>query len=116
VGFRLHTVERAASAKPRVEIGAPAELAGTGRRDALALRRHHADTLIVRMSLIRDAYRAEILGGLADAGEQVLHVFLEVDPGVLRERLNARVTDPKYSEWDPWCCPTPLDVRHGGST
>ena len=67
---------------------------------ALSLRRHHADTLIVRMSLIRDAYRAEILGGLADAGEQVLHVFLEVDAGVLRERLNARVTDPKYTEWD----------------
>jgi predicted kinase len=67
---------------------------------ALTLRRHHADTLIVRMSLIRDAYRAEILGGLADAGEEVLHVFLEVDAGVLRERLNARVTDPKYSGWD----------------
>jgi len=67
---------------------------------ALSLRRHHADTLIVRMSLIRDAYRAEILGGLADVGEQVLHVFLEVDAEVLRERLNARVTDPKYTEWD----------------
>jgi hypothetical protein len=52
------------------------------------------------MSLIRDAYRAEILGGLADAGEEVLHVFLEVDADVLRERLNARVTDPKYTEWD----------------
>jgi hypothetical protein len=39
------------------------------------------------MSLIRDSYRAEILGGLADAGEKVLHVFLEVDAGVLRERL-----------------------------
>jgi predicted kinase len=66
---------------------------------ALSLRRHHADTLIVRMSLIRDAYRAEILGGLADAGEQVLHVFLEVDAGVLRERLNARVTHPGR-DWD----------------
>jgi hypothetical protein len=42
---------------------------------ALSLRRHHADTLIVPMSLIRDAYQAEILGGLADAGEEVLHVF-----------------------------------------
>ena len=52
------------------------------------------------MSLIRDAYRDQILGGLADAGEQVLHVFLEVDAGVLRERLNARVTDPKYTDWD----------------
>ena len=58
---------------------------------ALSLRRHHADTLIVPMSLIRDAYRAEILGGLADAGEEVLHVFLEADAGVLRERLDARV-------------------------
>jgi AAA domain len=67
---------------------------------ALSLRTHHADTLIVPMSLIRDAYRAEILGGLADAGEEVLHVFLEADAGVLRERLNARVTDPRYSEWD----------------
>jgi predicted kinase len=57
---------------------------------ALSLRRHHAETLIVPMSLIRDAYRAEILGGLADAGEEVLHVFLEAGADVLRERLNAR--------------------------
>ena len=61
---------------------------------ALSLRRHHADTLIVPMSLIRDAYRAEILGGLADAGEEVLHVFLEADAGVLRERLSARAPVP----------------------
>ncbi len=52
------------------------------------------------MSLIRDAYRAEILGGLADAGEEVLHVFLEADAGVLRERLNARVTHPGNPQWD----------------
>jgi hypothetical protein len=66
---------------------------------ALSLRRHHADTLIVPMSLIRDAYRAEILGALSDAGEEVLHVFLEADAGVLRERLNARVTVPGR-DWD----------------
>src|SRR5262249_58086399 len=64
-----------------------------------ALCRHTADTLIVPMSLIRDAYRAEILGGLADAGEQVLHVFLEADAAMLRERLNARVTHPDR-DWD----------------
>jgi predicted kinase len=58
---------------------------------ALSLRRHHAETLIVPMSVIRDAYRAEILGGLADAGEEVLHVFLEAEAAVLRERLDARV-------------------------
>jgi predicted kinase len=66
---------------------------------ALSLRRHHAETLIVPMSLIRDTYRTEILGGLADAGEDVLHVFLEADAGVLRERLNARVTSPGR-DWD----------------
>jgi predicted kinase len=57
---------------------------------ALSLRRHHADTLIAPMTLIRDAYRAEILGGLADAGEEVLHVFLEANADVLRERIHAR--------------------------
>ena len=61
---------------------------------ALSLRRHHAETLIVPMSLIRDAYRDQILGDLAAAGEEVLHVFLKADAGVLRERLNARVTHP----------------------
>ena len=66
---------------------------------AVSLRRHHAETLIVPMSLIRHAYRAEILGGLAEAGEEVLHVFLEADACVLRERLNARVTHPGR-EWD----------------
>jgi hypothetical protein len=57
---------------------------------ALSLRRHHAGTLIVPMTLIRDAYRAEILGGLAAAGEVVLHVFLQADAGVLRKRLGTR--------------------------
>ncbi len=66
---------------------------------ALSLRRHHAETLIVPMSLIRDAYRAEILGGLADAGEEVLHVFLAPAADALRERLNARVTRPGR-DWD----------------
>jgi predicted kinase len=65
---------------------------------ALSLRRHHTDTLIVPMSLIRDAYRAEILGGLADAGEEVLHVFLEADASVLKERLNARAPIPGNPE------------------
>ena len=60
----------------------------------LSLRRHHTDTLIVPMSLIRDAYRVEILGALADAGEEVLHVFLEADVTVLRERIDARSAPP----------------------
>jgi hypothetical protein len=52
------------------------------------------------MSLIRDTYRAEILSGLADAGEEVLHVFLEADASALRKRLNARVSRPDIQEWE----------------
>lgn len=65
---------------------------------ALSLRRHHTETLIVPMSLIRDTYRAEILGGLADAGEEVLHVFLEADADVLTKRLSARAPVPDNPE------------------
>jgi hypothetical protein len=65
---------------------------------AVSLCRHHAETLIVPMSLISDAYRVEILGGLADAGEDVLHVFLEADVDVLRERIDARGGIPDDAE------------------
>lgn len=65
---------------------------------ALALRKHHADTLIVPMSLVRDAYRAEILGELTAAGEDVLHVFLEADTDVLRDRLTSRGPIPGNPE------------------
>jgi len=63
-----------------------------------ALREIIAPSGAVSAKMI-DAYRAEILGGLADAGEEVLHVFLEADAGVLRERLSARVTHPDR-DWD----------------
>jgi hypothetical protein len=43
---------------------------------------------------ISRTYRAEILGGLAGAGEEVLPVVLEADAGVLRDRLDARVGIP----------------------
>ena len=65
---------------------------------ALTLRRHHAATLIVPMSLVRDAYRAEILGGLTGAGEEVLHVFLAADAGVLRERRSDQLTPSELAD------------------
>ena len=37
-----------------------------------------------------DGYQAEILGGLADGGEEVLHVFLEADAAPLRRRHPSR--------------------------
>ncbi len=67
---------------------------------ALALRRHHADTLIVPMSLLNDDYARQILGGLAERGEQVLHVFLDLDPEILRQRITDRIIEPGNPEHD----------------
>ena len=67
---------------------------------ALSLRRHHASTLIVPMTLINDDYLAEILGGLRAGGAEILHVFLDLDPAVLRQRITDRVLVPDNPEQD----------------
>jgi len=67
---------------------------------ALSLRKHHAATLIVPMTLINDDYLAEILGGLHVQGEEILHVFLDLDPAVLRQRITERVLVPDDPERD----------------
>jgi gluconate kinase len=61
---------------------------------ALALRKHHAETLIVPMTLINDAYARQILDGIAERGEDVIHVFLDLDTEVLRQRINDRILHP----------------------
>jgi len=67
---------------------------------ARSLRKHHAATLIVPMTLINDDYLAEILGGLRAHGEEVLPVFLDLDPAVLRQRITKRVLVPDDPERD----------------
>jgi AAA domain len=67
---------------------------------ALSLRKHHAGTLIAPMTLINGDYLAEILGGLRAGGAQVLHVFLDLDPAVLRQRITDRVLVPDDPEHD----------------
>ena len=67
---------------------------------ALSLRKHHAATLIVPMTLISDDYLAEILGGLRADGEEIRHVFLDLDPAVLRQRITSRVLVPDDPEHD----------------
>jgi predicted house-cleaning noncanonical NTP pyrophosphatase (MazG superfamily) len=65
---------------------------------ALALRRHHAQTLLVPMSLLNDDYARQILGGLTERGEQILHVFLDLYAEVLRQRITERVMWPDHPE------------------
>jgi hypothetical protein len=52
------------------------------------------------MTLINDDYLAEILGGLRAGGEEILHVFLDLDPAVLRQRITDRVLVPDDPERD----------------
>ena len=61
---------------------------------ARSLRKHHVGTLIAPMTLINDDYLAEILGGLRAGGAEILHVFLDLDPAVLRQRITDRVLVP----------------------
>ena len=67
---------------------------------ALALRRFHAATLIVPMTLISRPYFNEIIGTLREAGEQVVHVFLDVPAEILESRIRVQVVCPGNPEGD----------------
>ncbi len=59
------------------------------------LRRFYPErTVIVPMTLVRPAYLEEIFGRLTDRGERLLHVFLHLDAGLLRSRIEAQVMAP----------------------
>jgi hypothetical protein len=64
-----------------------------------SLRRHHADTLIVPMSLIRDAYRAQILGGLADGARRSCTSSWRRTPGRSGSGSTPRMPEPG-GDWD----------------
>jgi hypothetical protein len=58
------------------------------------IRKHYSHDIIVPMTLVRPDYLDELLGGLMRRGESVLHVFLTVDEGVLRERIERQIMSP----------------------
>jgi hypothetical protein len=53
----------------------------------LEVRRLYGLTVIVPMTLVNPAYVTEIIGGLTTAGEDLLHVFLDLDAETLRQRI-----------------------------
>lgn len=67
---------------------------------ALTLRRFHAATLIVPMTLVNRQYFDEIIGTLWAAGEKVLHVFLDVPADILESRIKSQVISPGDPERD----------------
>jgi hypothetical protein len=67
---------------------------------ALTLRRFHAATLIVPMTLVNRQYFDEIIGTLREAGEKVHHVFLDVPADILESRIKSQVITPDDPEQD----------------
>lgn len=58
----------------------------------LSLQRHHANLLLVPMTLVNLAYRREVLGVLRAAADvELLEVFLDVPADELRRRIEHRV-------------------------
>src|SRR5262245_40191884 len=57
----------------------------------LALRGLYTRPVIVPMTLVQPAYMEEIFAGLANQGERLLHVFLDIDAQLLRSRIEAQV-------------------------
>ena len=59
-----------------------------------------AATLLVPMTLVSRQYFDEIIGTLREAGEEVLHVFLDLPADVLESRIQAQVVCPDDPERD----------------
>lgn len=58
---------------------------------AIGLAADYGRTLIVPMTLVNPQYRNEIFGLIRDAGQPLLHVFLDVPAKELRRRINSQI-------------------------
>jgi adenylylsulfate kinase-like enzyme len=67
---------------------------------AIGMSADYGRTLIIPMTLVNPDYREQIFGLIGQAGERVLHVFLEVPPEELRRRIDAQVLDEANPEAD----------------
>jgi len=67
---------------------------------AIGMSADYGRPLIIPMTLVNAAYREEIFGLIGQAGERLLHVFLDVPPGELRRRIDAQVLDANNPEAD----------------
>ena len=57
-------------------------------------------TLIIPMTLVNPRYREEIFGLISKAGDEMLHVFLDVPADELRRRIDAQILVEDDSEHD----------------
>jgi hypothetical protein len=61
---------------------------------ARVLADQYGRLVIAPMTVVSPVYLGEIFGGLAGYGIPVRHFFLDVPPGVLRQRIGAQVIHP----------------------
>ena len=57
----------------------------------ISVHRYHADLLLVPMTLVRDAYRRQVMDSIRGAKTELLEVFLDVPADELRRRIEQRV-------------------------
>ena len=67
---------------------------------ATSMAAEYGRTLIIPMTLVNADYRDEIFGLIAKAGEDILHVFLDVPAGELRRRIDGQVLHEGNPEAD----------------
>ena len=60
---------------------------------AIGLAAEYRRTLIVPMTLVNPQYRDEIFGLIGQAGQAILHVFIDVPAAELHRRIDAQVID-----------------------
>ena len=58
------------------------------------LRRHYRQDIVVPMTLVRPDYLDELLGGARRIDDELLHVFLDLDAELLRDRIERQVMHP----------------------
>nr|WP_211108583.1 AAA family ATPase [Azospirillum sp. OGB3] len=69
------------------------------------LRRHYRQDIVVPMTLVRPDYLDELLGGARHIDDELLHVFLDIDAELLRDRIERQVMHPdpaRNSEIRQW--------------
>lgn len=67
---------------------------------AIEMARHYRGPVVVAMSLLNPAYRAQILQAITGAGIEVLHVFLQVSADELSRRITDQVINPEDADAD----------------
>lgn len=66
---------------------------------AAEIRDHTGQDLVAVQTVLRENYWRELTAGLRDQGFQILHVVLDVEQSVLRDRIEADDAEPESRQW-----------------